>query len=159
MSSGFGKIFNNYFFNNLAEIGRESLWSGQNVAFAVTNATPKQKPGNLMPGYTRKEGTKILNLAGTVGLEPTTSRLTADCSTIELRTHLVGKGRLPPTQREFSMTVLRYQISLPSIHFPYLIIYYNINFLCCQGFFYGGERFFSLPLATRPLRSKLPYLP
>ena len=27
-------------------------------------------------------------LAGTVGLEPTTERLTAVCSTIELRTHL-----------------------------------------------------------------------
>lgn len=34
--------------------------------------------------------------AGTVGLEPTTSWLTANCSTIELRTHCVVSIGLEP---------------------------------------------------------------
>lgn len=56
MSSGFRKIFISYFFNNSAEMGAESFWTGQNVAFVTANATPKQKPGIFLPGYTRKEG-------------------------------------------------------------------------------------------------------
>ena len=71
----------------------------------------------------------LRKLAGTVGLEPTTTRLTAECSAIELRTHnariLTTGGYEPPgrgidqafckvvglNQRPFALSVLDRDIS------------------------------------------------
>ena len=45
----------------------------------------KQAQQEKLDSYKKKRGITSLDMAPTVGLEPTTDRLTADCSTTELR--------------------------------------------------------------------------